>query len=108
MSSTSCQPLATAANEQPALQGQASTLLQSEAAAAARHEHELHMAYALAARLATTPAVKESFREMANRAKLSSESWMMLANYLWLQRLVDRVAVQDQASAIEPPGASCR
>ncbi len=85
------------ANDSVALQGQTIRILHGEAAEAARHEYELHRAYALAAQLATTSAaVKESFAEALN-AMLSSESWMMLANYLWLQRLVDSVADQDQA-----------
>lgn len=76
--------------------GQTVSFLQSEAAEAARHEYELHKAYALAARFATTAVVKESFEEMAIDAKLSSESWMMLANHLWLQRLIDRAAEKDE------------
>jgi hypothetical protein len=86
-----------APNDCALLDGQTVSFLQSEAAEAARHELELHKAYALAARFATTPAVRESFEEMAISAKLSGESWMMLANYLWLQGVLGRAADQDPA-----------
>jgi hypothetical protein len=64
------------------------SVLQREAAEAAKHEHDRAKAYELASSFATTPVVRMTFEEMAIDARLSSESWMRLANWLWLQKLL--------------------